>query len=73
MINNVSPDPGMHVYHYASYEITAMRKLSTREQTRLDEVAEMLKHGVFIDLYKVVKNGLLIGEPKYSIKNEKPL
>ena len=62
-------DPSMHVYHYASYEITAMRKLSTREQTRLDEVAEMLKHGVFIDLYKVVKNGLLIGEPKYSIKN----
>ena len=62
-------DPAMHVYHYASYEITAMRKLSTRNQTRLDEVAEMLKHGVFIDLYKVVKNGLLIGEPNYSIKS----
>jgi len=62
-------DPSMHVYHYASYEITAMRKLSTRNQTRLDEVAEMLKQGVFIDLYKVVKNGLLIGEPNYSIKS----
>jgi len=61
--------PSMHVYHYASYEITAMRKLSTRNQTRLDEVAEMLKNGVFIDLYKVVKNGLLIGEPNYSIKS----
>ncbi|MDF1690446.1 MAG: TM0106 family RecB-like putative nuclease [Cycloclasticus sp.] len=62
-------DPAMHVYHYASYEITAIRKLSTRNQTRLEEVAELLKAGVFIDLYKVVKNGLLIGEPKYSIKN----
>jgi predicted RecB family nuclease len=62
-------DKTMHVYHYASYEITAIRKLSTRNQTRLDEVAEMLNYGVFIDLYKVVKNGLLIGEPKYSIKN----
>lgn len=62
-------DPSMHVYHYASYEITAIRKLSTRNQTRLSEVAEMLTAGVFIDLYKVVKNGLLIGEPRYSIKN----
>lgn len=62
-------DKTMHVYHYASYEITAIRKLSTRNQTRLDEVAELLTNGVFIDLYKVVKNGLLIGEPKYSIKN----
>ena len=62
-------DKTMHVYHYASYEITAIRKLSTRNQTRLEEVAELLSNGVFIDLYKVVKNGLLIGEPKYSIKN----
>ena len=62
-------DPEMHVYHYASYEITAIRKLSTRNQTRLEEVAELLTAHVFIDLYKVVKNGLLIGEPKYSIKN----
>ena len=28
-----------------------------------------LENGVFIDLYKIVKNGLLVGEPKYSIKN----
>ena len=62
-------DSEMHIYHYASYEITAIRKLSTRYQTRLDKVAELLKNGVFIDLYKIVKNGLLIGEPKYSIKN----
>jgi len=62
-------DKTMHVYHYASYEVTAIRKISTRNQTRLDEVADLLKNGVFIDLYKVVKNGLLIGEPKYSIKN----
>jgi predicted RecB family nuclease len=62
-------EPTMHVYHYASYEITAINKLSTREYTRQQEVTEMLQNGVFIDLYKVVKNGLLIGEPRYSIKN----
>ena len=62
-------DPSMHVYHYASYEVTAINKLAMREQTRLEEVAELLTNGVFVDLYRIVINGLLIGEPKYSIKN----
>ncbi len=62
-------DKTMHVYHYANYEIAAIRRLSTRNQTRLAEVSELLQNGVFIDLYKIVKNGLLIGEPSYSIKN----
>lgn len=62
-------DPTMHIYHYASYEITAITKLSSREHTRETQTAELLKAGVFIDLYKIVKSGLLIGEPKYSIKN----
>ena len=62
-------DPTMHVYHYASYEITAITKLSSREHTREAQTKELLNAGVFIDLYKIVKSGLLIGEPKYSIKN----
>lgn len=62
-------DPKMHIYHYASYEVTAMRKLSTRYETRQEEVKTLLKNGVMVDLYKLVKNGMLIGEPKYSIKN----
>ena len=33
------------------------------------EVDQLLRNEVFVDLYKIVKNGLLIGEPKYSIKN----
>ncbi len=61
--------PNMHVYHYASYEITAIKKISSRELTREKEIDELLKAGVFIDLYKIVKSGLVIGEPKYSIKN----
>jgi predicted RecB family nuclease len=61
--------PDLHIYHYASYETTAIRKLSNRYQSCITEVEDLLKNGVFIDLYKIVKNGLLIGEPKYSIKN----
>ena len=62
-------NPGMHVYHYSSYEITAIKKISSREQTRQTQVAELLTHNVFVDLYRIVRTGLLIGEPKYSIKN----
>lgn len=62
-------DSTMHVYHYAPYEITAINKLSTREYTRQQKVTELLQNRVFIDLYKIVKSGLLLGEPRYSIKN----
>lgn len=60
--------PGMHIYHYAAYEVSAVRRLSTRHDTRQDEVDELLTHEVFVDLYKIVRQGLRIGEDSYSIK-----
>lgn len=62
-------DPRMHIYHYAPYETTAMKKLMGKFGTREDEVDNLLRNGVFVDLYAVVRNGLLVGEPSYSIKN----
>lgn len=62
-------DPSMHIYHYANYEVAAMRKLSTKYGTREDEVDEFLKLGVFVDLYKVIKKSFMIGTPSYSIKS----
>ena len=62
-------DPAMHIYHYASYEITAINKMVARYETREAEVKALLENKVFIDLYRVVQNGLLIGEPNYSIKS----
>lgn len=62
-------DPQMHIYHYANYEIAACRKLMGRYGVCEYEVDTLLRNGVFVDLYKIVKAGLLIGEPRYSIKN----
>lgn len=62
-------DPSMHIYHYASYEITACRKLMGRYGICEYEVDQLLRNEVFVDLYTVVKGALLIGEPRYSIKN----
>ncbi len=61
-------DPAMHIYHYAPYEITAVRKLMGRLATREDEVDMLLRRGVFVDLYRVVRQGLLFGDDSYSIK-----
>ncbi|NOX09795.1 MAG: TM0106 family RecB-like putative nuclease [Gammaproteobacteria bacterium] len=62
-------DPAMHIYHYANYEIAACKKLMGRYGVCEDELDQLLRNEVFVDLYKIVKSGLLIGEPRYSIKN----
>jgi uncharacterized protein len=61
-------NPGMHIYHYARYEVSAVRRLSTSHDTRQDQVDQLLRNEVFIDLYQIVNHGLRIGEDSYSIK-----
>ena len=61
-------DPEMHVYHYAAYERGRMGMLSTRHATREAEVNRILRGELFVDLYKVVRQGLRIGLESYSIK-----
>lgn len=65
--------PAMHVYHYAAYEITALRKLMGRHGTREDELDDLLRGEVFVDLYRVVRQGVAVGTPSYSIKKLEPL
>ena len=61
--------PSMHIYHYASYEKTALRKLMGRYGVCEHEVDTLLRNQVFVDIYTVVRNGVLVGEPSYSLKN----
>lgn len=60
--------PGAHVYHYASYEETALKRLASLHATREVELDDLLRHEVLVDLYKVVREGLRISESSYSIK-----
>ena len=62
-------DPTLHIYHYAAYETTALKRLMCRYATREHEIDELLRNQVFVDLYTVVRQSLLIGEPAYSLKN----
>ncbi|MGE9290933.1 MAG: TM0106 family RecB-like putative nuclease [Puniceicoccales bacterium] len=61
--------PGMHIYHYAPYEVTALKRLMCRYGSRENEVDDLLRNGVFIDLYHVIRHGLRVGTPSYSIKD----
>lgn len=66
-------NPEMHIYHYGDYEKTALRKLSTLHDTRQDEVDNLLRNNVLVDLYKIVLGGVRIGEESYSIKSVEKL
>ena len=60
--------PDLHVYHYAPYEVTALKRLAGAHGTREEELDQLLREGVFVDLYKVVRESMLISRPSYSIK-----
>ena len=62
-------DPSMHIYHYGSYEVTALRRLMGSNGIKEYEVDMLLRNEVFVDLYNIVRHGIIIGEPSYSIKN----
>ena len=60
--------PAMHVYHYAPYETTALKRLTARHGAREAELDQLLRGERFVDLYAVVRQGLRISKPSYSIK-----
>src|SRR5579884_2836816 len=60
--------PNMHVYHYADYEKSALRRLAQAHSTREQEVDDLLRGELLVDLYAVVRQSLVISEDSYSIK-----
>jgi RNase_H superfamily len=61
--------PGAHLYHYAPYEKTALRRLASMHATAETAVDELLRTNRMVDLYRVMREGVRVGEPGYSIKN----
>jgi len=61
--------PDMHIYHYAPYEPGALKRLMGRYATRENEIDRMLRGGLFVDLYSVVRQGIRASVERYSIKD----
>ena len=64
--------PDLHIYHYAPYETAALKRLMGRYATREEEIDQMLRAGLFIDLYQVVRRGVRASVESYSIKRLEP-
>jgi len=60
--------PDMHVYHYAHYEPSTLKRLMGEYGTREDEIDELLRREVFVDLFRVVEQSLRISYPRYGLK-----
>ena len=65
--------PDMHVYHYAPYERTALSRLMGEHGTREDEIDDLLRGEVLVDLFRVTRQALRASLPRYSIKNVEEL
>ncbi len=68
VIERLERDPAMHVYHYGDYEASALKRLVQRHQTREAELDRLLRAGVLVDLFAVVRTGLRIATESYSLK-----
>ena len=68
----LAADPTMHVYHYAPYEPTALKRLMGRYGTREAEVDRLLRDGVLVDLLRAVRQSLRASVESYSIKKMEP-
>lgn len=61
-------NPEMHIYHFASYEPAALKRLMGRYATREDEIDNLLRGLVFVDLLSVVRNAMRASVESYSLK-----
>ena len=72
------------LFLFSADEVTALKRLAARSTLQQEQehgasggfsanyervVDDWLRKGVFVDLYPLVRRCLLVGEPKYSIKN----
>lgn len=68
MTERLERHPGMHIFHYASYEPTALKRLMGRHGTREEAVDRLLRGRVLVDLYQVVRQAVQVSEDSYSLK-----
>ena len=64
--------PDLHIYHFASYEPSALKRLMGRYATRENEIDNLLRGKVFVDLLSVVRNALRASVESYSLKKLEP-
>ena len=61
--------PDAHIYHYASYETAALKRLAMRYATMEAELDQMLHDLRFVDLYQIARQAVRASTEGYSLKD----
>lgn len=64
--------PDMHVYHFHSYEPSALKRLSGRYALHQELLDTLLREERFVDLHRIVRQTLRASVESYSIKELEP-
>jgi uncharacterized protein len=71
--DRLTKNPGANIYHYATYEKTALGNLTTQHATHEKILDKILRSKRLVDLYPVVRKSFVIGEENYSLKSVEKL
>jgi len=66
--NHFKKYPQAKIYHYASYEIKVLERLTSLHKIHGVDYDHYLNLGRFVDLFRVVKQAIHVSENSYSIK-----
>jgi predicted RecB family nuclease len=61
--------PDFHIYHFAPYEPSALKRLARVHAVCEKEVDDLLREQRFVDLHAVFKEALLASVKRYSLKD----
>ena len=61
--------PDLHIYHYAAYEPSTILRLSQKYGIYENEIDDLKRQGVFVDLLSVVRKALRFSTDSLSLKS----
>ena len=60
--------PDLHLYHYGRSSLNTMMRLSGRHSTREAEIETLLRAGLMVNLYPVVRDGVVASVEQYTLE-----
>ena len=66
---HIRAHPEAHIYHYGHYELTALKRLASGHGVGEALLDQLLREQRFVDLYRIVQQGLITSEAGASLKD----
>jgi uncharacterized protein len=62
-------DPAMHIYHFGAYEQSALKRLVGKYAIKEEELDQLLRAGIFVNLHSITRRAIIAGVESYSLKD----